>query len=85
MDDNLKAWIIKMHERLRGRRREIFLKLLGSRPDVMSQIIRDNLVGWNVSAMREQRTSIDCSTDDCQEILEALKKHFAGEIPSPTK
>ena len=85
MDPNFLKWILETQFNFREQNRQDFLEALKSNPKRVKTFIHNQLQDWTVVAAFKLVKVIAIPNYDkaVEEILEAVKKHFAADL-APT-
>jgi hypothetical protein len=85
MNQTLKDFVIAHYDRMLPEPKRIFLRQLKLTPSSLARLIANCLDGWKIDCEIEtkQIISIDYSNDP-QELMEALKSHFAKQMAEMT-
>ena len=83
MNARLKEWIIKQNdEGSRPNAINSFLRVLKDDPEKVLDVFARNIYKWAIDCMTELKIDISFgnSRAECQDLLEAFKKHYAKQL-----
>ena len=86
MDQGLRNWIIKKHTEMGQGNKKSFLRALKFTPNRVMDYISSNLRHWGICTAIETCQIVHQNFEtDPEQVMEALKKHFAKELDSITQ